>query len=370
MAITPQSIDDLMEELAVNLSDPANPALITDLNQGAKFKQFAQAVMTPVARLWDSLVQVDQNSNYATMSGEPLKLFVNALGFYERSGSPSVGSVLAIPKSTGTTGTLNAGDVLIYNNATFVVLTRTLLASPYSVIPVQSGNLGTQWNLPAGSVLVSPNVTLNQGFNFRVGSSLNALGNPQVGLSQGEDAENDSAIKSRFADYIKSLTRAVYDAVYQAALGIPGIISLALVEFQPFIGMMTLYVDDGSSNLVVNPTLEDTIQTTLKAWRASGAGLRVLPMEKVLGSVILTIVGAPGNDALVIKAGVEAAVTAALNNYKYGQTFYPTSTVPVAFEVAGVLSVSIAAPSEPFITIEPNQVFRPASVTANVTISS
>lgn len=377
MSVVPQSLDDLMTEFAgnlVNATDPVtglpDPAQITDLNQGSKFKQYVQAIMVPIARIWSNLQDVSETSNIATATGEPLTLLVQALGYYPNTGSPSKGNVLAIPKASSNTGTLNAGDILIYNNASFVVLTSTTLASPYSVIPVQSANLGTQWNLPANTALVSGSDTLNSKFSFLVGNSLNAQGVPTGGLADGTDAATSDQIRSGFADYIKSLTRGVYKAVYQAALTIPGILSVALVEFAPLIGMMTLYIDDGSSNVTVDPTLSQTIQNTLIEWRAAGAGLVIQMMDKVLQACTINVVGAVDTDPVALQAQVEAALTTALNNYGYGQSFYPSNMVSIAFTVPNVVSASVVAPTVAEVTVGPNEVFRPLSVTANVTIAS
>lgn len=365
MAINPPTIEELLQEISLALAEEG--AAINDMNQGAKLKQIAQAYARPLAEAWNLLRVVARDSNPATARGASLKLLVNTFGMYEKTGSPAEGYVLAQPTSNGNQGQLNQGDLLFFGDATFVVMETTLLGAPYGLVPIQAGNIGTQHRLPANTTLVSANSALNTSFTFKVGSSLNGLAQPVGGMTGGEDEETDDQIVARFADYISSLTRGVYKAVYQAALSIPGIRSLSLVEFRPMIGMCTLFIDDGSSSPTVATGLQTLIQDTLREWRAAGVPVKVRAMEKVQEAVELDIQVAPGYVVETVEQAANAALTTVLNNYTYGQTLYTSRLVDIA-HVEGVLSAKVKSPLGEKVTVNPNQVFRPLSVKVNGSI--
>lgn len=364
--ITPMTIDDILKDYAEYVVNEG--VVINDMNEGAKIQQIVTALATPVAKCWDLLKTAATDSNPATATGLSLKLMVNVFGMYEKTGSPATGSVLAIPKVGGASGQLKQGEVLLYNGGTYVVLEDVTLGSPYSVIQVQAGNNGSKWRLSANTRLLSAKDTLNRSFDFLVGSILTAQGIPSGGMEGGEDEEKDDEIRSRFADYIQSLTRATWKAVYQAALGISGIKSLSLIEYVPMIGMMTLYVDDGSANPVVSDSLKATILAELKKWKAGGIVLKIRAMRKVLQAVELNIQVEDGFTTATVKTAVEAALTTALNSYAYGQTLWTSKLVDIAHNVPGVASTSVVSPVGLKVDINSNEVFRPLSVTANANI--
>lgn len=362
MAIQAKTIEQILQDISDSLV--AQGALVNDMGDGAKLRMIARAFAAPLAEAWSDLAAVERDSNIATARNDSLDLLVNTFGLFRKTGNQAAGSLLAIPYDPTTVEVIQPGEIFLVGNSTLVSTGEAVLASPYALVPAEAGLPGSRFNLPGNTVVLAARDVLNEKFAFVVGETLNAQGQGVGSFAGGEDREEDDDLRGRFADFIQSLTRATYKAVYQAVLGIPDIKSLTLVENVPMIGFISLYVDDGSSNTAIGAGLKAQIEETLLEWRAAGIGLRIRPLEKVVDDVVVDLTV----DKTVVPADVEAAVTTALerllNGYAMGETVYLSRIVDVAFNTPGVRNVRVLGPTED-VTVRAHQVFRPRSVSVN-----
>lgn len=365
MAIVPKSVDDIIDDIAGSLID--QEAGSVDVGTGTVLGALVRAFAAPLATLWSDLQVVERDSNIATAEGESLDLLVNTFGMSRVVGGAAAGFIIATPVAPSHTGILTTGNFLLYGDLVLEVTETTVLQAPYSVIPVQSGTTGSEFNLPAGVPVLSASADLNSKFKFAVGSYLDSRGLPAGGMSGGTDPELDNELRDRFANFLQSLTRATYQAVLQALQGIPELKSVALLDAKPMPGFISVYVDDGSANAEVSESIKEVIESTLLDWRAAGVGVRIYMLDKVVSPVVLNVTADSTSVPASVQQAVRQAIIAVLANYAQGQSLYVSKLVDTAFNVAGVLDVKVTSPAEDVI-VEQYQAFRASSVTVNVSI--
>lgn len=365
MAIVPKTVEEIIDEITTSLAEQSAGSV--DAGSGTVLGAMVRSFAAPLATLWQDLQIVERDSNIATAEGSSLDLLVNTFGMSRNTGSYAEGSLVATPKALGNVGNVQAGDYFLYGNLILTVTQTTSLQAPYSIVPVQSGTLGSDFNLPANVEVVSANADLNTKFKFAVGSSVDSRGLPSGGLSGGTDPELDTGLRDRFANFLQSLTRATYQAVLQALQAIPELRSVALLDAKPMPGFISVYVDDGSTNTEVSEATRELVESALLEWRAAGVGVRVYMLDKVVAPVVLNIRVDSNSVPSAVAQTVRQALTTALAGYAQGQSLYLSKLVDIAFNTQGVLDARVTAPAED-VVVQPYQAFRASSVTVNVSI--
>jgi len=365
MAIVPKTVNDILTEISDSLVD--SYAVSTDVGAGTVIGALVRSFAAPLADLWASLADVERDSNIATATGDSLDLLVNSFGMTRSQGSSAMGYVIAQPKALTNVGVVTEGSNFIYGNLLLVVGSDTALQAPYSRIPVTAGTLGADFNLPAGTVVLSTNPTLNTQFSFVVGNQLNGANLPEIGLVGGQDPESDTELRARFASYLQSLTRATYQAVLQALQSIPSLKSVALLDATPMPGFISVYVDDNSAATEVSEEIKTAVDQALYEWKAAGVGVRLYMLDKVVAPVTINLVVDSASIPATVQQTVRQAIIALLNGYAQGQPLYVSKLVDVAFNTAGVVDVKVVSPAED-VAVGTHQAFRASAVTVNVTI--
>jgi hypothetical protein len=322
MAVTVKTIEELLVDLSTYLEDE-NSAL-TDLNQGSNTHVLNRAVARVAAEMERRLGDLDRDGNMASARGEALDLLLSTFQLERFAGEVATGTMLAVPNTIGLTATINAGETLTVGSLVVTVTQTTFLSGATPPVPIEVGTLGAAYNLAAGTVLTSTNPTLAAGFKFVVGASFNAQGFAVTGLSGGSDPETDDTALTSFQLYIKSLRKATPDAIAYAITRVTGVTRIEAVEFDPAVGWISLYVDDGTSNLVVPTLLRDQIETVFREWRAAGVALRILAQEKLTRAVSLSVKVKPAfaTSLVAIETAVGVLVAAELATYTLGQPLY------------------------------------------------
>lgn len=367
MAIVPKTIENLMDDIATELVN--SDAAIDDWNDGSKIKIQSRGFARIVSDCWRALVEVQRDSNPATVVGLAQDLMYNVFGLFRKQGSQAQGFAVAIPKSLASPAiAITPGELFtLSGTTTFTATASATLGTPYAVFPIQCTVIGSKYNLPAGTQLTPSRNAITSAYDVYVGSTLDTRGLPTGGLEDGQDRELDEDFRVRFGDYIVSLTRGTYRAVYSAIASLAWIRSFSLVQYMPSVGFMTAYVDDGSSN----PDLSDIRKAELLAlvdeWIAGGVGFRAQAMQKVTADIVIDItvdktINVP---IATVEADVEAHISELLSTWGLGEQLYTSRVEAMAFDIEGVLAAKVTSPASEVIAILPQQVFRPLSVTVN-----
>lgn len=362
--LTPRTYEQLLEDIATAIL--VEPGPLSDFSDGSNLSVLRRAIATVLATVYADLDQAVQDSTLSTASGEQLDSHTASFGLFRNQGTLASGSILAVPRvPSPQTVTLAANSYRwSYNGLLYFNTADVTLTTPYTVIPVQATQVGSDYDLAPGNILTDTSGTLNYDWQFIVGSAFNAANQPTGFINGGSDRETDAALKSRFEEYINSLSDGTYRAIRAAILSVPDVESLVLKEFVPAVGWFTAYIDDGTDN----PTqaLIDAVRTAIDEVKALGIGYQVFPMSKTFVdlTVQLKIDPAYVDSSTTIQNEATDRIRDLLRGYQFGQSLYLSKIADVCHTIPGVIRVVTYLPAADVIA-NPEQVLRSGVV--NVT---
>lgn len=367
MAIVTKSIETLLADIARELSTPSDPAIapstLTDWNNGSKVKILSRAFASIVSDCWRALAEVEKQSSPVTATGDSLDLLVNVFNVYRKTGSAAQGFAIAIPKfANAQTVTIPIDEPFAFESVTFVSTSGAVFSAPYTVFPIECTAIGSQYNLSANTLLTSLRSDIVNNYNVYVGASRDANGLPKGSLFGGSDIEDDDTLRQRFGDALLSLVKGTYTSVYSAIAALTWVKSFSLVEYEPMIGYLTAYIDDGSSNTSLDPVNKIALNAAVAETAAAGIAFRSKMLEKVLLDVKLDVTVDKTFVVATVEAQVQAYVEVFLQKMKLGETLYTSKVESLAFDIPGVLAAKIIEPTSESVAVLASQVFRPKSV--------
>ena len=358
------------EELQTDLQNAllAEGAAVTDLNKGSILYTIGRGLLRLLADGYREAEGISADSTPATATDEALELTGNMLGLEKNLGSNAQGYLIATPKGL-VEAQAKAGDMFIVGGAAvMVVQATTLMAPPYALVPVKMGIIGSRWNLAAGVTVKAAREDLNDSFSFAVGSALDVNNQPVGGFSGGQDIEVDDHLRDRIALRILALQKGTNPAVTGATDGMPFVKSVKIAEHSPMMGMLTLYVDDGTASPSLDAVLRAKIMDELYDVRSTGIGVVLKSIEKLTGDIVLAIkvpkdsLGRPLIPYEEAQTTVSNAVSDALFSFNQGEPLYLSQLVSLAREAEPrLLDVKVESPLEDVIPTA-GQVFRPSKV--------
>jgi uncharacterized phage protein gp47/JayE len=163
-------------------------------------------------------------------------------------------------------------------------------------------------------------------------------------FTTGVDAEIDSALRTRFVNYIASLSKATKNAIGAAITGIQTGMHYTLVENQTYAGAAQLgfffaVVDDGTG--APPSSLITQVSNAIDAVRPLTSSFAVYSPVVVTANVTMTVTVGSGYDVAATKSTVLASLTALVNGLQLGQTLPYTRLAQAAYDAApGVINVT------------------------------
>lgn len=368
MPIITKSIEDLLDDIAKELATPSDPTVppskLTDWNNGSKVKILSRAFASLLADCWRALAEVEQQSSPVTATGDSLDLLTSVFGVTRKLGSKASGFAIAIPKyAAATPVTVPLNEPFRFQSATFITTSGAILSAPYTVIPITCTVIGAQYNLSANTKLTSLNSSIADNYDIFIGASRDALGLPKGSLAGGTNIETDDELRARFGKALLSLVRGTYTSVYSAIAALTWVKSFSLVEYEPMIGYLTAYIDDGSSNSSLSDINRLELEDTIKEYVAAGIGVKVKMFQKIILDVKLDVTVDKTFAVATVETQVQNYIDSKLQEMKLGQTLYTSMIEALAFDIPGVVAAKIIEPAGESVAVLPSQVFRPKSVT-------
>lgn len=339
-----KTLQELIDDAILAASSQPGP--ITDFLQGSVSYTLIRAFMTTLARGYVDLDEALVASFINTASGDYLTRHAESFGLTRNLGGLSTGSVIASPKVGAAPTFIPAGTLtLVEGTKIYKNTTNINLVLPYTIIPIQAMQIGNAYDLPAGTSLLDQSGLLNATWTFVVGSAFDINNNPTGFLTGGADAETDAQLRTRFVDFINSLSRGTERAVRTAISGVTGVQSYILREFDPAVGWFTVYVDDGTDT--TDPVLLANVKVALDQTKALGIGYRVIGMAKLFidMSIVLTVDGSLAAQPIIDT--VKQQIRTYLNTYSFGDKLTLAQVIAWCKSVVGVIDVQIQTPTFP-----------------------
>lgn len=317
MAISTKDFTTLVREGVTAIQGYAGA--LVDLTIGSILRAFVEANAAVVIWLQGLILQVLAITRAATSSGADLDSWVGDFGVTRLAATNATGQV-TFARFTPTQqavvplgATVQTGD----GSQQYTVIADTTNAA-------YNGALGG-YVLPAGTASISVPVVAATGGaagNAVAGAvsvitgaipGVDTVTNP-AGFANGEDAESDSALRTRFIAYIRSLSKATKAAVGYAITSLQQGVTYSLVENQTYAGAVQMgyfyvVVDDGSGT--PSGTFLANVSNAIDAVRPLCSSFGVFPPVIVNAAVGMTCTVAANYDG----PATRVLVVAALRNY-------------------------------------------------------
>jgi hypothetical protein len=348
---------------------------ILDFSIGSVLRALVESNSSVVIYLQTLLLRILASTRAATCSGEDLDTWMADYGLARLQAIGSTGYVTFSRFTTALAANLPIGYLVETStgaqvftvladetHANYNPLTKMYVipAGQASItVPIEAIYTGSTTNVMAGAIN-----TLTQSIPG-IDVVTNALA-----LTNGVDAETDTAFRTRFIEYIASLARATQDAIAYAILKIQPGLTYTIVENYDYAGAVKqgyfyVVVDDGTGQPV--QTLLDSISASINAVRPLCSTYGVYAPVIVAANVSMNLT-LSGGDAAVIKQMVKDNITTYLNKVGLGNTAPYTilaqlayNTSPFITNVTGILLNGATAD----LTVTKKQVIKAGTVGVN-----
>jgi uncharacterized phage protein gp47/JayE len=360
MSVTVKNFPTILSDLKASMV--TNGSRFTDLEVGSRIYALLTAVASGLSEGWMTLADVQDVYYVTTASGVDLDRRVEDVGLRRNPGTKASGGVLAyssvpITIPNGTILKLADGSVMME-----VIQTKTI-TPPFTSLPVVVTEVGTKGNLAAGTNLLDY-LNAYQSITFKVGSLGVDEDDVPIGrLSGGTNKESDSALRARFVDYLKSLSRSTLRSVRAALLQITGIGSLVLENATPVPGYVTISLSDGTGS--ISESLAAAVAEVMDEYAAAGIGYVLKSIDRREFAIEVTVFT---KDITLSPASIQAAVSSKLTelgqNLALGDSVYRSELIYAAF-IDGLENVTVQQPATDQIA-EPSELLGISSIVVNV----
>ena len=263
---------------------------------------------------------------------------VKASGVVRLSAENVPASDIYIPEGTRVaTATGIGGPKFVFLTVTDTVL---LAGNTYVDVVVQAENVGSDYNVAAGSVIIIESVI--QGINYC--SNLEAM-------TGGTDTETDSQLRSRIPLYLSGLKRGTKESLESAARSVSGIID-ALVTDGDTAGTATVIVSGEGGN--VTDQMLDDVEEICEEYKGAGIQLAVSAATNVDVDCTFNIYLMPEAVGETVKASAENAVKDYLDGLRIGETAKLSQVISLIMLTDGVNNAKAILLNEGTSDVEPD----------------
>ena len=374
MQLSLQSFTSLVQNMAASVQSSATQLL--DLTVGSALRAVLEANASIALWMQWLILLVLQTTRASTSIGADLDTWMADFSFVRLPASPASGTVTFARYTPTASARIQVGALVrtADGTQTFAVAASTgnpafdpaqqaytiAAGAPGLDVPVVAQVPGTGGNVLAGSISLL--VTALQG--------IDTVGNPQV-LTNGIDAESDSAARTRFQQFIDTRSRATPLAVGNAVDGVQQGLNYTLQENvdqtgAPRIGSFVVTVDDGSG--APSATLLASVRSAVDAVRPIGSVFVVQPPQVIAADLELTLQLSPGAVRAPVVGQIAAALAAYVSALPIGATLALTRIAQIAYaasaavtNVTGLLANAQAAD----VAAGPSSVIKPGTVTVS-----
>jgi len=334
-----QGFDALVSGQAAVMQAAATPVAPLDFTVGSVLRAIAEGSAWIGLWLQGLILQVLTLTRAATSNGSDLDSWMADFTVTRIAATPAVGEVTFARYTPSQLAVITPGVTVTTGDGTqvFSVIADTTNASwnaaadqyqiPVGVtsipVTVQANTPGTAGNVAAGqiSLLSSPI------------SGVDTVVNPAA-LGGGADAESDTALRARFANFINTRSLSTTAAVGYAVSAVPGVMSWSITDNYDFNGAYdpgSLYVvvDDGSGN--PPSSLISAVSAAVDATVGCGIRFSVFPPQSVGAAVTMTLATQAGYDHPTAVSAVVSALTSYINGLTVGQSLAYLKLAQLAF---------------------------------------
>lgn len=347
MAISSKDFQTLVNDQVTAIQGAA--AVLVDLTIGSILRAVVETNAGSMLWLQSLILQVLATTRAATSSGSDLDSWVNDFGVTRIVAVAASGNVTFTRYNTAAAGLVPLAAKVQTADGTQVYQVIADVSNPaynaglggYTLaIGIGSVNVKVQALVAAaaGNAAANTIVTIVGAI-----SGIDRVNNA-AGFTTGADAETDTALRTRFVNYISNLSKATKNAIGYAVTSVQANLSYILVENLTFAGgqqngYFYVIVDDGSG--APPGSLITSVTNAVEAVRPLCSWFGVFPPLVQNVTVALTVTVASGYAGASVRSLVQSAIVAYINKLTFGQTLPVSKVTQLAYDASpGVINVT------------------------------
>jgi uncharacterized phage protein gp47/JayE len=321
--------------------DQMRASLVDDNSELANFPEYGNlyAIYRSVAAaIVEQDVKIDTVSSNLFLNsatGEALDAKGREFNIIRREGFPSTGGIIVL----GSITSIPAGTILTDNQTglQFTVISRIALTADRGVGTIECVEFTGLGNIEAGRELFS---SLFPNIKFIIGTSYDPfLSVYRGGLIGGSERETDNQLKERIVTTLSTLSTSTVNALKLAALNINGVSKVNIVENDPGLGYITVYVNNSQKSIL------NQVKTILNNVKPVGVALQIKSFSIVSVDIDLTITSYNTTNTVNLNNQISSAIQTLFNNLNSGAVLSKEVIAGTVINIPNVINVAITNPT-------------------------
>lgn len=335
-----RSIETILEQLKANLQ--SSNSELADFPQYGNLYAIFRAIGSTIVEQDVSINTLTSNLFLSTATGSSLDAKAREFNIIRKLGTPASGGIVCL----GTNNNIPPNTVLTESNSglQFLVTDRIILSNSRSFGSIKCTEFTPLGNLRAGTELVS---SLFPNTKFIVGTSYNTFTSTyNGGLIGGSIREEDDVLRTRILETLQSLSLSTIEALRLSALNINGITKVAVVENQPSLGYITIYINNSQTNIL------KTVETELNLIKPVGVAINVKTFTNIPIDINLSISTLSSTNTAQLNNSIIDAIQTYITSLNEGDTLTREAIAGSVLRLPNIINVNILAPSSNIVTSE------------------
>lgn len=329
----PRSVENILDQMRANL-ESSNSELATFPNFGNLYSIF-RAVGATIIEQDVALNTLNSNLFLTTATGASLDLKAEEFNIQRKLGTPSAGGIVCLGDSFNIP--LNTILTDSKTGLQFNITDRVIVGNSKGVGSIKCTEFTPLGNLKPGTELVS---SVFSNIKFIVGTSYDPFTSSyKGGLVGGSVKEDDDQLKSRILSTLKSLSLSTIEAIELAALNINGITKVVVVENEPSLGYVTVYINNSQANTI------KLVEQELNLVKPIGVALQVKTFINILIDINISISTISNSNTSLLNNAIIDSVQSYINSLNSGDTITRESLAGSILRLGSINNVNILTPA-------------------------
>ena len=363
MGFSIKSFEEIRQDMIDKLTSLSSE--ITDFNVGSNIRNIIATIAAEIEETYYQLQMAYLNALPLTATSTNLDTVLGGWGV-NRSGACKASGIIKFERLTAAT------DYVVVPQGTEAATT----SSPYqdAISFITDADIVIDIGATAGSgyataVEAGADGNVDEGKITTIVSTVTEIDsctNDYV-FTGGIDAEDDSAYRSRFIEFIYGQARGTPDSIENGAKTVTGIIATKLYENDPSAGACKLYV--AISGGQPSASLVTQVQSVIDGYyRPAGVTVTVIGATNLLVNISATITMDTGLNAYDLRETCEAELYAYLATKTMGEDVLQAEVIKVLMDVTGVINVTnlLLNSVDADLEVDPTEVAKAGAFTLTV----
>lgn len=328
-----RTIEGILDQMRQALEE-VNSDLASFPQYGNLYSIF-RAVAASVLEQDVKLDSINSSLFLNTATGEDLDSKAREFNLTRRQGSYAVGNITIL----GTASILPSKLVLTEASTglQFTLDNQISIISNKAIGSITSTQYTDLANLPAGTELFS---SIFANTRFIVGNYFDPITSTYKGsLIGGSDKESDTSLKQRISNTIQSLALSNTQTLTLAAQNIPGIAKISIVENEPSLGYITVYISNNETKFL------KLVKNELDLIKPIGTALQVKSFINVDLDININIETFNNLNTLELQNTIKLNVQSYINSLNPGSTLTREAIAASVLKSKDVFNVTVATPT-------------------------